>query len=252
MIRYEYKMTSELSDRDAADIVDVLGLADQYEDACAHFRWKYFKNPEGDSLHVTAYDGDLPVGSTSFWPCHLGSERTYQLVDAAVRPSHRRQGIFREGIAGSVARLEGSPIFTCPGYTNASLPLFLSIGWTVHRRAPLSIHFGGGILRRCKRLALIPDDYVLWRFAGHAKQSYRFRRRGNDLFLLGRKRGNWYVALGAISSDFGLEEASPKLFLSYDVPNGLLRPPRKGGFVLECPGRPKFSGFFPSYRIDTL
>lgn len=65
------------------------------------FAWKYETNPYTDDIpvYVAEFDGEV-VGAVGFWvlELHTGSRRipAVQSCDGAVRPEHRREGLFTE------------------------------------------------------------------------------------------------------------------------------------------------------------
>lgn len=249
-MRYNYKMTSELTGQDVHDILDVLNTTFGGWGDAAVFRWKYFDNPYGDSLHMIAYDGPQAVGSAGFWRNDLHETPAYQCVDLAVIPSHQRRGIFRVAASECVTRLKGAYLYTFPNVD--SRPGFLKMGWSLKRRMPISIHLPGGVLRRYEKRDPLPDNYAEWRFARHPSKRYYVCRLGGQSFLLSRRRSNCYAAGGMLSCDFGLQSVQPRFLVSYDFPDHPLWVPRRVGYQLENPCYLAYEGFIPSYRSDTL
>ena len=176
MLRFEYKFSSDLTSQDVGDILRVLNATFMSEIDEATFRWMYFENPYGDSLHMIAYDDSLSgdhrsVGSMGFWRNDLdGASPSYQCVDLAMIPSHQRRGIFRETLCPCVECLSGAYLYTFPNF--ASQPGFQRGGWSVNRKIPISVHQPAGVLKKYAERGSIPDIYAEWRFAKNPQQQY--------------------------------------------------------------------------------
>ena len=249
-LRFTYKMTSELTPHEIHDILGVLNTTwTSWGDELA-FRWKYFRNPYGDSLHVIAYDESQAVGSVGFWRNDLNGTSAYQCVDLAVIPSYQRRGIFRTAASQSVTQLEGAYLYTFPNIN--SRPGFFDLGWSLKRRLPISFHLPDGVLRHYEQREPVPDQYAEWRFVRHPSKQYYVCHHGGQSFLLSKRRNHCYAIGGMLSSDFGLQVVRPRFLISYDFPDHTLKLPRRVGYLLENPCYVAYDGFIPSYRSDTL
>lgn len=251
-LRFAYKMTSELTQQDILDILSVLNATLLSWGGEQLFRWKFVDNPDGDSLHLIAYDGSQPIGTVSFWRNDLPETRAYQCVDLGVVPSHRRLGVFQVAATECVARLEGAYLYTFPNVSSPSFPGFLKLGWLLKRKMPISVHLSPGVLRHYEKRECVPDRYAQWRFAQHPTKQYYVYRHHDKFFLLSRRRSYVYIIGGMLSQDFGLPEAHPRLLISYDFPNCILRVPGRDSYVMENPCYVAYEGLIPKYRSDTL
>ena len=255
-LRFEYKLSSELTQQEIAEILGVLNVTYLSTTDVANFRWKYLENPYGDSLHMIAYDDELSqdsraVGAMSFWRNDLDAMTpAYQCVELAMLPSHQGRGIFRETLDRCVDRLDGAYLYTFPNFN--SQPGFRSRGWSLHRKIPVSVHLPAGLLKEYAKRAPIPDDYAEWRFARNPHDRYFIYRRDGKSFLLAKREKGLFIASGMLSQDFGLTEVRPKILLSCDFPGRLLRLPRKAAAILETPRYAATPGFIPRYRSDSL
>lgn len=245
-------MTSELRHTDVRDILKVLNDGFGTWGDKNDFFWKYRQNVYGDSLHLVAYDAQIPVGTVSFWRNDLSSQESYQCVDLTVVPSHRRQGIFNLGVTDCVKRLKGSYIYTNVGTNGASYRGFIKQGWSVARDAPITIHFSGQLIKNVKMMPEVPDAYVRWRFVNHPRKQYYVYRDGEDYYLLSKLRRGLYVMIGRISEDFGLPVSKPMVMFSYDFPHHIAKLPRKPGSYLENSLWCSIGEDIPSYKSDTI
>lgn len=149
-MRFDYKLSSELTAQEVDDIVRVFNLSLGATDAVA-FQWKYRENPYGDSLHMIAYDDSHDgesqcMGSMNFWRDDLGGATpAYQCVNLGMIPSHQGHGIFGETLPGCVERLNDAFLYTFPN--SSSQPGFERRGWITHRKMPISIHRPAEVLR---------------------------------------------------------------------------------------------------------
>jgi len=249
-LRFEYKLSSELTKAEIGDILQVVNLTFGRWGDERFFSWKYLDNPYGDSLHMIAYDGLQPVGSLGFWRNDLSETPAYQCVDLAIVSSHQRQGIFQQGLAEGVSQLKGAYLYTYPN--GNSRPGFIKSGWSITRRVPISLHWASRVIRHYDNQDAIPDEYAEWRFVQHPSRQYYVYRWKDKSFLLSLRRKHLYAVGGKIRSTFGLPEVHPKVLLSYDFPNHLLSMPRRLGYFLENPCYAGHRSFIPSNRSDTL
>lgn len=249
-MRYVFKMTSQLTQQETYDLLDVLNTTFGHWGDEKLFRWKYGDNPFGESLHMLGYDGDEAVACVGFWRNDINDLCAYQCVDLAVLPSHRRKGIFREAVTACSERLAGAYIYTFPG--GVSRPGFLNFGWLMKRRIRISVQLTRPVLRRYDNSVTIADEYVKWRFVNHPARQYYVARLGGRHYLLTERRRNFYAAAGAISGDFGLPEVHPWFLLSYDFLHAPFAVPGRGGYILENPCHINYDGYIPSYRADTF
>ncbi|WP_121742352.1 GNAT family N-acetyltransferase [Natronorubrum halophilum] len=101
----------------------------------AWFEWKYETNPYTDDVpvYVAEFDGRI-VGAGGFWvlELHTGSRstRVVQPCDAAVRPAHRRQGLFTEILGAGLERFDDNGFDLAFDFPNElSKATFEKYGW---------------------------------------------------------------------------------------------------------------------------
>lgn len=247
-LRYVSKMTNELTLREIHDILAVLNGAFGHWGQEDYFRWKYLDDPYGESMHAIGYDGDDPVGCVAFWRTEVAGRAAYECVDGAVLPSHRNKGIFGTAASACVSRLTGEYMYAYP--SEITRPALLKAGLTLERRIPITFHLAPIMLRRYRKVDLIPDKYAKWRFVEHPTNTYYVYRMGGKPFLLIKRRKNLYVAGGRLSSDFGLREVRPLFVFSYDFPDLSFRFPRRAGYFLENFGHGGLGRSIPCYMTD--
>ncbi|NQW23058.1 MAG: hypothetical protein HQ475_06400 [SAR202 cluster bacterium] len=255
-LRFEYRFSSKLTQQEINDILLVLDGTFSKATAVEVFRWKYLKNPYGDSLHMIAYDDSLngisrSVGSMGFWRNDLDSESpAYQCVDLAVLPSYQGKGIFGETLDECVERLGGAYLYTFPN--SDSQPGFQRRGWCMQRKMPISLHLPTGVLREYAKREPIPDDYAKWRFVKNPEKQYYIYHSDGQSFLLSKRDRGLFIVGGMLSGDFGLPEVRPRILLSSDFPGRIIRLPRKPAVILENHCYVANPGFISRYRSDTL
>lgn len=129
-----------------------LGPGPTGERSPAFFRWKHLANPFGRSFMLVAGAEGRIVGLRAFlrWRFELdGREvRAVRAVDTATHPDHQGRGIFRRLTLEALEALRGEAdlVFNTPNAK--SLPGYLSMGWRVVGRVPVSVR-----VRRPLRLA---------------------------------------------------------------------------------------------------
>ncbi|WP_049923680.1 GNAT family N-acetyltransferase [Halopiger djelfimassiliensis] len=107
----------------------------------AWFEWKYESNPyvEDVPVYVAEHDGTV-VGAGGFWvlELHTGSRstRVVQPCDAAVRPAHRRRGLYTEILGRGLERFDDDGLDIAFDFPNElSKATFEKYGWRpVERR----------------------------------------------------------------------------------------------------------------------
>jgi len=249
-VRYDYKMTSELTQSDIRAILHVLNANFEGWGDEVFFRWKYAKNPHGESLHMIGYDADEPIATVGFWRNGPDGLAAYQCVDAAVSPSHQRQGIYQTALRGCAERLNGAYIYTFTG--DDSRPAMIRCGWQVKRKLPMKFHWRPVVLRRYETIDPIPDEYAHWRFVQNPKKRYYICRRRGLTFLLAKRGKYLYAAGGVLSNDFGLQEVRPLLLCSYDFPDLPFQIPRPAYCFIDNPCQVSYENYIPSHYSDTF
>lgn len=249
-MRYDYKMTSELTQPEIQSILYVLNSTFAGRGDETIFRWKFVENPHGESLHMIGYDGDEPIATVGFWRNGPDNLLAYQCVDAAVRPSHQRRGIYQAALNGCSERLQGAYIYTFVG--DNSRPPMLRCGWQLKRKIPMKFQWAPVVLRRYAKLDPISDAYAEWRFAKNPKKKYYFCRHKGLTFVLSKRREHIYAAGGVLSKDFGLPEVHPWVLFSYDFPDLAFLMPRPNYYSLENPCHRSYEGYIPSHYSDTF
>ena len=250
-MEYVYKMTSELTVHDVDDILSVLNTTFGNWGDKKFFQWKYHDNPYGNSLHMIAYDSDLPVATMAFWRNDLSDVRAYNCADLAVLSSHHRRGIFRQAEAECIKLLEGAYIYNI--FSNSdSLAGFFNFGWTVQRKAALGFHLTSSVLQKCAEWETIPDWYAEWRFVRHPSKEYNICRLKEKSFLVSKRQKGVYLTVGPVPDNFGLHEVHPLVLFSYDLPDLPFRLPRKARHFIEKPCYVTYDGFLPGYKSDVL
>jgi len=249
-MRYVAKTTSKLTESEISGILTVLNGTFNYWGDRDTFYWKYYENPFGESLHILAYDGTEGVGSVSFWRNDIENLRSYQCVDLAVLPTHRRKNIFSKMIGVAERYLDDSYIYTFPG--GYSRPGFLKLGWSVKRRMRISAQLTKVILGRHENNQPLPDEFVRWRFIKHPSTQYYFCEMNGRPYLITQRRKNIYAVGGGLSERFGLPKVNPWLMLSYDYLHIPFCIPGKGGYILENTCYKTLDNSIPSYYADTF
>ena len=248
-VEYDYKFTSELTQSEIEGILLVLNEAYGKWGDEAFFRWKYTENPDGDSLHVIAYDDGKPVATAGFWRNGPPKIVSYQCVDAAIIPSHRRRGIYQVALNGCSERLKSAYVYTFTG--DASRPTMMNCGWDLTRNIPLKFHLAPMVVRKYRNLEPIPEAYAEWRFAGNPHQQYFVYKKGGLSLLLSKRRDHVYAVGGVLPNDLGLEEVRPILLFSYDFPNLPFKIPKKTTYYfIENPISALYEGYLPSHYSD--
>lgn len=249
-MRYDYKLTSELTQLEIGAMLVVLNEAFEGWGDETFFRWKFGENPYGDSLHMIGYDGDNPVATVGFWRNGPDNLPSYQCVDAVVRPSHQRRGIYQTALNGCSERLQGAYIYTFTG--DLSRPAMMRCGWALKRKIPLKFHWAPMVLRKYREFDPIPESYAEWRFARNPKTRYYVCRRYGLTFVLTKRREHVYAVGGVLSNELGLEEVRPFFLFSYDFSNLPFQIPRPSYYFIENPCHLAYEQYIPSHYSDTF
>lgn len=247
-IRIICRHTSELTNQEIRDTLFVLNSAFPGWGDKLIFDWKYSQNPYGDSIHVIVYDYREPIASVSFWRNDVSNQAAYQCVDLCVVPGYQGRGIFREMATNGVNHLDGAYLYTFPNWQ--SRPGFLSQGWVIKRKVPVTIHSVSGAIKNYQDAGEIPQEFANWRFAQNPTKKYYVCRSNGQGILLTKRRENCYAAGGVLTGDLGLEEVKPLFLLSYDFPNRIITVPRHTGWMLENTVYDKHYEFIGGYLSD--
>ena len=250
-MRYDYKMTSELTHSEIQSILYVLNNAFEGWGDETFFHWKYVENPHGESLHMIGYDKDEPIATVGFWRNGPDDLPAYQCVDAAVSPSHQRRGIYQTALNGCSERLEGAYIYTFT--SDYSRPAMMRCGWHLKWKIPMKFQWASVVLRRYEKIPPISDEYAEWRFAKNPKgKKYYICRRKGVTFVLSKRREHIYAAGGVLSKDFGLPEVRPRVLFSFDFPDLPFLMPRPNYYFIENPCHLSYEHYIASYYSDTF
>ena len=249
-MQFDYKRTSELTQSEIRAMLFVLNEAFEGWGDEGFFRWKFVENPFGDSLHMIAYDDGEPVATVGFWRNGPSDVPAYQCVDAAVRPSHQRRGIYQAALNGCSERLEGAYIYTFT--SDDSRPSMMKCGWTTKYEIPLKFNFSPMVLRKYRRLNPIPEVYAEWRFVRNPKKEYYQYRRYGLTFVLTKRREHFYAVGGVLSKDLGLKEVQPILLCSYDGFGLPFKIPRPTYYFIENSIYISCEDYIPSHHSDTF
>jgi len=216
----------------------------------AFFRWKYSDNPQGDSLHMIGYDEGAPIATVGFWRNGPPGIRAYQCVDAAVRPTHQRRGIYQIALNSCSERLVDSYIYTFT--SDDSRPSMEKVGWNLRRTIPLKFHLASIVLRKYRTLDVMPENYAQWRFVDHPTKQYYVYRWYDMTFLLDKRREHIYAVGGVVSNDLDLEEVRPLFLCSYDFPDLMLKIPRPRYYLIDNPCHVSYEDYIPGHHSDTF
>jgi len=249
-LRYEYKWTSNLTKEEIQEILLILNEAFEGWGNEAVFRWKYMDNPYGDSLHMIAYDGGQPVATVGFWRNGPVAITAYQCVDAAVRTSHQRRGIYQAALVGCSERLKNSYIYTFT--SDDSRPAMMRVGWKLQRKLPLKFHLAHMVIRRYRDLEPISDEYANWRFVRNPKKEYYIYKRNDLTFLLDKRREHIYAVGGLVSEGLNLKEVRPFFLFSYDFTDLPFKIPRPAYYFIENPCYVSVKEKFSAHYSDTF
>ena len=140
MKNFNYKTlySNEIDSNLEKEIMECFNSSFNQKKSKKYFKWKYFDNPFGHSIHILVYDKLKLVSSRAFWRLDLNQQEAYQCVDTSVIPSHQGKGIFK---LSTNAALNFKNKIICNYPNKISYPAYLNLGWDKNKLSFLKFNY---------------------------------------------------------------------------------------------------------------
>lgn len=218
-IDYIFHRTDELKEKDKEEFLKLFNKVFETNMNLDWFNWKYIDNIYGNSYMVFAYDKEKLIGIRSFWRNDIEG-KNFQPCDTLVDKDYRGMGIFSKMSKIALEELGDYPIYNFPNQN--SLPGSLKLGWKLKNHYYVKKVLSNSDLE--DNTDFIDNDYLRWRFINHPLNSYYYTERGGHIYLLVKRKANFYYVLGRIDSEFksSFEKAKLPALFYYSKKEGLM------------------------------
>jgi len=209
---YKILYSNEIDSNLEKEIMECFNSSFNQKKSKKYFKWKYFDNPFGHSIHILVYDKLKLVSSRAFWRLDLNQQEAYQCVDTSVIPSYQGKGIFKLSTNAALKILKNKIIYNYPN--KMSYPAYLNLGWDKNKLSFLKFNY---IKKAFPQIPFInwSLEKLIWRFVENPQIKY-YSTFLNGYYLILRKRKGFYVVLAKTHFDLNLKNVNPKVVFSYD------------------------------------
>lgn len=210
-ITYVCKLTSEITDAEMNDFINIFNKVFEHNADKIWFDWKYTDNIYGDSYIVLAYHKDKAIGARAFWRNDIDDNLSYQPCDTAVLKEFRGMGIFTKMTLIALENTKGAFIYNYPNEN--SRPGYLKLGWNINKCFYLKPVLNKSKLKNESKY--IEGDYLVWKFGKSPINKYFYYKKNGESYLLYNREKNIYYILGRFNdkyNDYFTRVESPILF----------------------------------------